>query len=80
MRVLRADRRKSAPDRPFTLFGPTCDSTDVLPGRTNFPDDIREGDWIEIGQLGTYSNAVATRFNGVFPDRFVTVDSPPLLP
>jgi len=80
MRLLHADRREAAPDRAFTLFGPTCDSTDVLPGRTNFPDDIREGDWIEIGQLGAYSNAVSTRFNGVFPDSFVTVDSPPLLP
>ena len=80
MRLLRAKRRDIAPDRLFTLFGPTCDSIDVLPGRTAFPADIGEGDWIEIGQLGAYSNAVATRFNGVFPDNFVTVDSPPLLP
>jgi ornithine decarboxylase len=80
MRLLRADHRDAAPGRPFTLYGPTCDSTDVLPGYTILPGDIREGDWIEIGQLGAYSNAVATRFNGIFPNRFVTVDSPPLLP
>ena len=57
----------------FTIFGPTCDSTDVLPYTFALPDDIREGDWIEIGQMGAYSSACVTRFNGFFPETFVEI-------
>jgi ornithine decarboxylase len=28
------------------------------------PGSIREGDYIEIGNVGAYSRAMATRFNG----------------
>jgi ornithine decarboxylase len=42
--------------------------------------DADEGDWIEIGQTGAYSNSAATRFNGFFPETFVSVEAPPLLP
>ncbi|MEX2630062.1 MAG: type III PLP-dependent enzyme [Tistlia sp.] len=58
----------------FTLNGPTCDSLDVVPGTFELPADIREGDWIEIDQVGAYSNALATHFNGFFPETFVTVE------
>jgi ornithine decarboxylase len=57
----------------FTIFGPTCDSMDVLPYTFSLPDDIREGDWIEISQLGAYSNACVTRFNGFYPETFVEI-------
>jgi ornithine decarboxylase len=60
----------------FTLFGPTCDSADVLPRRFRLPEDVREGDWIEFHQLGAYSNAAASRFNGFFPETFVEIDEP----
>ena len=59
--------------RNFTVFGPTCDSTDVLPGPFSLAADVREGDWIEISQVGAYSNALVTQFNGIAPDRFVLV-------
>jgi ornithine decarboxylase len=50
----------------------------VLPGTFELPEDAREGDWIEIGQVGAYSNALATRFNGFYPETFVEVnDAPP---
>ncbi len=64
----------------YTVFGPTCDSADVLPDTIALPADVREGDWIEFGQIGAYSNAMATHFNGFHPDTFVTVDSPAFLP
>ncbi|WP_227010746.1 hypothetical protein [Pelagibius marinus] len=64
----------------FVLNGPTCDSLDVLPGTFALPEDVREGDWIEIDQVGAYSNALATRFNGFYPETFVQVfDAPPAL-
>lgn len=58
---------------PFRLYGPTCDGLDVLPGSFSLPADVREGDWLEIGQIGAYSNALATHFNGFHPETFVTV-------
>ncbi|RMD64759.1 MAG: type III PLP-dependent enzyme [Alphaproteobacteria bacterium] len=78
VRLIRLDGRPAARLRPFVLNGPTCDSLDVVPGTFDLPEDVREGDWIEIDQLGAYSNAMATRFNGFYPETFVEVhDAPP---
>jgi len=49
---------------PFRFYGPTCDSIDAAPGPFHLPADIREGDFVEIGMLGAYGVAMATRFNG----------------
>jgi ornithine decarboxylase len=49
---------------PFRFYGPTCDSLDAAQGPFMLPADIREGDYIEIGQLGAYGVAMGTRFNG----------------
>lgn len=57
----------------FQLFGPTCDSVDSMPGPHRMPADIRTGDWIEIGLMGAYSNALRTHFNGFHADRFVEI-------
>ncbi len=65
--------------RGFMLFGPTCDSADVMPGPFLLPDDVAEGDWIEIGQLGAYGACLATRFNGFDASRTVLVRDPPML-
>lgn len=75
VRLIRLDGEPSAQMKEFTVYGPTCDSVDVLPSRFRLPADVREDDWIEIGQVGAYSNAVATRFNGFFPDTFVEVEN-----
>lgn len=79
-RLLRAPPGGAAAVKEFRLFGPTCDSLDVLPHPFRLPVDVEEGDWIEIGQIGAYSNANASHFNGFFPETYVTVDEPPLLP
>ncbi|MFL5285704.1 MAG: type III PLP-dependent enzyme [Rhodopila sp.] len=57
----------------FTLYGPTCDSADVMRGPFLLPDDIAEGDWIEIGQLGAYGACLRTAFNGFDRARIVAV-------
>ena len=49
---------------PFMFYGPTCDSIDMMKGPFMLPADIAEGDYIEIGQLGAYSLAMRTDFNG----------------
>ena len=48
----------------FTIFGPTCDSYDVLPQAFRLPADIDEDDWIEFGLMGAYTQASLTPFNG----------------
>jgi ornithine decarboxylase len=48
----------------FTVFGPTCDSYDVLPQTFTLPSDIDEDDWIEFGLMGAYTQASLTPFNG----------------
>ena len=76
-RLIRLNGRAARERRGFTLYGPTCDSLDVLPGTFQLPADAREGDWIEIDRLGAYSNAMATRFNGFHPETFVEVFDTP---
>ncbi|HCK82966.1 MAG TPA: decarboxylase [Hyphomonadaceae bacterium] len=62
-KLLRAQESR-ARLAPFSLYGPTCDSMDAAAGPFMLPADIREGDLIEIGSLGAYGMAMATRFNG----------------
>ena len=77
-RVIRLDGPVAEATRDFVLHGPTCDSLDVIPGTFALPEDVREGDWIEIDQVGAYSNAIASHFNGFYPETFVEVhDEPP---
>lgn len=49
---------------PFGFYGPTCDSLDTMKGPFYLPENIKEGDYIEIGQLGAYSKGLRTNFNG----------------
>ena len=60
--------------RPFRIFGPTCDSLDVLKLPFHLPDDIAEGDWIEFGLMGAYSIGMQTGFNGFVTDTIVRID------
>ena len=63
----------------FALFGPTCDSADRMAGPFWLPADVREGDWIEIGQLGAYGACLRTAFNGFDRARLVEVRDRPML-
>jgi len=62
--------------RGFSFFGPTCDSADVMRGPFWLPEDIAEGDWIEIGQLGAYGACLRTAFNGFDRARVAEVCDP----
>jgi ornithine decarboxylase len=67
------------PTIDFSLFGPTCDSADRMRGPFRLPADMREGDWIELGQLGAYGACLRTGFNGFGTADLVEVADPPLL-
>ena len=81
-RRIRLGERGDAPAvfGDFALFGPTCDSADRMNGPFRLPADMREGDWIELGQLGAYGTCLASGFNGFGPALRVDVADPPMLP
>ncbi|MGF1462528.1 MAG: type III PLP-dependent enzyme [Maricaulaceae bacterium] len=76
-RLLRPHADNAAELAPFRLFGPTCDSIDAMAGPFDLPADIREGDYIEIGQIGAYGATMRTQFNGFGETREVTVADRP---
>jgi len=64
VKLHRAEGEATGALKPFRFYGPTCDSVDVMPGPFWLPEDVREGDYVEIGMLGAYGTALSTRFNG----------------
>lgn len=50
----------------WTVAGPTCDSVDIVMRDVEFPNDLKEGDFIYISNAGAYTTAYASEFNG-FP-------------
>tara|TARA_Y100001970_G_scaffold224279_1_gene276375 strand:+ start:2256 stop:3434 length:1179 start_codon:yes stop_codon:yes gene_type:complete len=63
----------------FNFYGPTCDSLDYMKGPFMLPNNIKEGDYIELGQLGAYGTTFRTKFNGFFSDAIYQVDDKPIL-
>ncbi|MGR3496865.1 type III PLP-dependent enzyme [Citreimonas sp.] len=49
---------------PWRVFGPTCDSLDMLPAPLPLPEDLGEGDHVIVGGMGAYAASLVTRFNG----------------
>lgn len=80
MRVIRPGGRAGGALAPFGFFGPTCDCYDQIPGPYMLPEDVREGDWIEIGQAGAYTGVTRTRFNGFYAGQAVLVGDGAFLP
>jgi ornithine decarboxylase len=63
----------------FNFYGPTCDSLDYMKGPFMLPNNIKEGDYIELGQLGAYGTTFRTKFNGFYSDAIYQVDDKPIL-
>ena len=73
-------RRKVISDViPFSLYGPTCDSKDFLPGPFMIPSNVEIGDYLEIGLIGAYGLTMRTRFNGFYSNKLVQVFDDPML-
>ena len=64
VQLVSRDIPASEPMAPFEFWGPTCDSIDRMKGPFMLPASIREGDYIEIGNVGAYGRAIGGRFNG----------------
>ena len=63
----------------FDFYGPTCDSMDYMKGPFLLPNNIKENDYIELGQLGAYGLTFRTQFNGFFSDEIYEVEDKPIM-
>ncbi len=59
----------------FKVFGPTCDTLDLLHYQLEIPAGIAADDWVVFDKLGAYSCALRTAFNGFFPDTFIETEA-----
>ena len=73
VRVYRNGELVESNTKEFTIYGPTCDSSDCLPGRIYLPENISAGDHLVFSHIGAYSMAGRTRFNGYFSDNVVII-------
>ncbi len=58
----------------FDFYGPTCDSMDYMKGPFLLPNNIKENDYIELGQLGSYGLTFRTQFNGFYSNKIYEVE------
>jgi ornithine decarboxylase len=63
----------------FDFFGPTCDSMDYMKGPFVLPNNIKENDYIELGQLGAYGLTFRTQFNGYYSNEIYEVEDKPIM-
>jgi ornithine decarboxylase len=63
----------------FDFFGPTCDSMDYMKGPFLLPNNIKENDYIELGQLGAYGLTFRTKFNGYYSNEIYEVTDKPIM-
>ena len=63
----------------FDFYGPTCDSMDYMKGPFILPNNIKENDYIELGQLGAYGLTFRTNFNGFYSDDVYEVEDNPIM-
>ena len=63
----------------FDFFGPTCDSMDYMKGPFLLPNNIKENDYIELGQLGAYGLTFRTQFNGYYSDEIYEIEDKPIM-
>lgn len=78
-RLVSRVREAGEPIADFELWGPTCDSIDQMKGPFRLPASVKEGDYIEIGNIGAYGRALAGHFNGYGKyDEAILLDEPML--
>jgi ornithine decarboxylase len=57
-----------------TIFGSTCDGGDIIYKEYELPEGTEDGSWITWSNMGAYTCAATTRFNGIpFNDREIVL-------
>jgi len=64
---------KKGPTSLCSVFGPTCDALDVISMAENLPN-LERDDFVYSTNIGAYSHASATNFNGFPPAKIVHVN------
>jgi len=78
-RIITNGRLISKKLTAFDFYGPTCDSMDYMKGPFVLPNNIKENDYIELGQLGAYGLTFRTKFNGFYSNRIYEVEDEPIM-
>jgi ornithine decarboxylase len=78
-RMILNGRIQSKKLTPFNFYGPTCDSMDFMKGPFLLPNNIKEGDYIELGQLGAYGLTFRTKFNGFYSNKIFELADQPIM-
>ena len=65
---------KKGPMEICAVFGPTCDALDVVSMADNLPTNLELNDLLYSEQIGAYSHASSTYFNGFPPATVVHVN------
>ena len=78
-KMITDGRQLSKKMTAFDFYGPTCDSMDYMKGPFVLPNNIREGDYIELGQLGGYGLTFRTQFNGFYSNDIFEVEDKPII-
>jgi ornithine decarboxylase len=66
-------RDASGEKRPFRVYGPTCDSADVLPRPQMLADGVARDDYILFDAMGAYTVSSRSSFNGYYPDQWAVI-------
>ena len=78
-KMISSGRIQSKKLTAFNFYGPTCDSLDYMHGPFFLPNNIKEGDYIELGQLGAYGLTFRTKFNGIYSDHIFELNDKPIM-
>ncbi len=65
---------RKGPEQICGVFGPTCDALDVISMSENLPSDLELGELLYSQNIGAYSHASSTWFNGFPPAKVVHVN------
>jgi ornithine decarboxylase len=65
---------KRGPERLSAVYGPTCDALDVISMAENLPE-LERDDLVYSVNIGAYSHASSTHFNGFPPAKVVHVNT-----
>ncbi|KAJ5317805.1 hypothetical protein PENANT_c004G11756 [Penicillium antarcticum] len=62
---IKASDESERPDgHRYSIWGPTCDSTDCVVREVTLESEVRIGDWLRYKNMGAYTTTTATQFNG----------------
>jgi ornithine decarboxylase len=78
-RLIKSGKIISKKLTAFNFYGPTCDSMDYMKGPFLLPNNIKENDYIELGQLGAYGLTFRTQFNGFYSNKIYEVEDNPIM-